>query len=152
MSNYFEAVPHTADLQILVHADTIENLFRISLRGMFESIKPISDFCEYKDEKMICKDLPIKRTIKVASANQEFLLVDFLSEAWSFSDIYNEAYFDAKIFKLTQNLIEAEIIGVPIKGYEVVEIKAVTYHDLYVKKVTDPAGNEAYEANIVFDI
>lgn len=75
------------------------------------------------------------------------LLVDFLSEALYLSDVHNQAYFDVAIDQLTDTNIKAVIKGVAITGFDVVEIKAVTYHDLVIKHVDD-----VWQTDIVFDI
>ena len=44
-------------------------------------------------------------------------------------------------------MIRATLCGIKVEGFEVVEIKAVTYHELKIKK-----ENDTWQADIVFDI
>lgn len=145
----FESISHTADLQIHVYGKTLKDLFRNALIGMFQSIKPITrdKNCYYKNDRLICENLTEIHDVNLTSINMESLLVDFLSEALYLSDVNNEAYLDADITELTDGKICARLSGIKISGFEVVEIKAVTYNDLKIEK---QAGY--YFANIVFDI
>lgn len=143
----FEAVPHTADLKLRIFGTSLQDLFKNAVVGMFQSIGPHAQGCEQKNDRLVCATLPQKREAEVASTAQDLLLVDFLSEALYFSDVYNEAYLDAEIHTLTDTVVKATLHGVTVQRFDVVEIKAVTYHDLFIKKEDD-----YYVAEVVFDI
>lgn len=143
----FEILPHTADFRLKVYGATKEDLFRNALSGMFQAIKPKAADCRYIDNRLVCPDLPARHLVKIRSDNINSLLVDFLSETLYLSDVKDEAYLDAAILKLTDTELEARIKGVKIQGFEAVEIKAVTYHELDIKRVGD-----YFETVIVFDI
>jgi len=143
----FEILPHTADLKIRVYGTTMSDLFRNALIGMFQSIGPRSDICVRKRERVECEQLPIEQGVEVQSHDLESLLVDFLSQALYLSDVYNEAYLDADIYELNNNRIRATIKGVPITGFDNVEIKSVTYHDLRIQQI-----DGVWQTDIVFDI
>ena len=143
----FEQLPHTADIKIRVYGTSLKELFKNALIGMFQVIGPHAKDCKKIKGRLICASLPIQHTIAITSVDRESLLVDFLSEALYLSDINNEAYLDADIHELTDTNIKATIKGVPIEGFDVVEIKAVTYHDLHIQE-----KNGAWQADIVFDI
>lgn len=142
----YQLMPHTADIKLRVWGETREQLFVNALKGMFESIAPKVRQCSKKAEDRACNKL-IERTIEIESLDIETLLVDFLSEALYLSDVYNEAYVDADINRLTDTTIRAKIKGIKIEGFEVVEIKAVTYHDLQVTY-----NDGMWQADVVFDI
>lgn len=143
----FEVLPHTADIKIRAYGKTKKDLFRNALIGMFQSIHPIAPECRVIDNRVICFDLPERHTIKLKASDEESLLVDFLSEALYLSDVHNEAYLDVTIDELTEASINATLHGVAITGFEVVEIKAVTYHELVIQKIDD-----MWQADVVFDI
>jgi SHS2 domain-containing protein len=143
----FEILSHTADLKIRVYGKTIEDLFRNALVGMFQSIGPQSSKCRSENGNLVCDKLPIERTLQVTAPNQESLLIDFLSHALSLSDIHNEAYLDVDIHYVDEKRIDAMLRGIEVEGFEVVEIKAVTYHGLKIEK-----KNERWQTDIVFDI
>lgn len=143
----FELIEHTADLKIRVYGKTPKLLFINALKGMFQSIRPKAPGCVIQNDRLSCSSLPKKRFIDLRSINIESLLVDFLSEALYLSDTYHEAYLDANIIYFHQDHIKAEILGVAIEGFEGVEIKAVTYHDLHIR-----SSNNVWCVDIVFDI
>lgn len=147
MKKDFEFLSHTADIQMRAYGKTKEELFCNALNGMFQSIGPHAQGCETKNGRLICPQLPEKQTVDIRSTQFDLLLVDFLSEALYFSDIHNQAYFDAEIHELTDTHVRATLRGVQIERFDVVEIKAVTYHELEVKQV-----DGVWQATIVFDI
>lgn len=142
----FEFIPHTADIQLRVYGTTLAALFRNALIGMFQSIKPQAPGCRVVDNRILCDQLPQHHTVEVQSFDRNTLLVDFLSEALYLSDVYNEAYLDADIHEINENKIKATLSGVAAT-FEVVEIKAVTYHNLNIIKTDD-----GWQTDIVFDI
>jgi SHS2 domain-containing protein len=147
MHRDFEVLPHTADIKIRVYGDTLEQLFAHALIGMFQAVGPHAARCTKVGERLICDMLPEKHEIEIHSVDLESLLVDFLSQALYFSDIYNEAYLKADVHQITQTYIKATLHGIKITGFDVVEIKAVTYHELYIKRIDD-----YWQAQLVFDI
>jgi SHS2 domain-containing protein len=147
MNKDFELLPHTADIKIRVVGDTLKELFTHALVGMFQAIGPHAPDCQRIDNSLICNELSAQHEITIDSPDREALLVDFLSEALYLSDIHNQAYLKAEIHELTDTHISATIYGVQVTSFEVVEIKAVTYHDLYIKQI-----DNHWQAEIVFDI
>jgi len=147
MERDFEYLPHTADIAVRVYGKTLAQLFRNALAGMFQAVRPIVPSCRVENERIVCDKLPIDRVVEVNAIDVESLLVDFLSEALYLSDVYNEAYLDASVSKCDERHVHATLHGVAVEGFEVVEIKAVTYHDLKVKQ-----NEEGWQVDIVFDI
>lgn len=147
MHKVFEVLSHTADIKIRVWGTTPALLFKHALLGMFTCIDPQAEGCRKIDNRIICDELPRFHEIYVEGPDVEALLVNFLSEALCLSDIYNEAYFDVIIHTINETSIRATLYGVPVKGFEVVEIKAVTYHGLAIKKI-----DAIWQTDIVFDI
>lgn len=143
----FEMLPHTADIKIRAYGATKKELFRNALIGMFNSVQPLTDTCHVENDRVVCDELPVAHDVVLKSGDEESLLVDFLSEALYLSDVYDEAYFDADIHELTANIVKATVRGVHITGFDVVEIKAVTYHELAIKK-----NDDGWQVDIVFDI
>ena len=103
--------------------------------------------CKREGERLVCKELPETHEIKVEAIDRDALLVDFLSEALYLSDVNNEAYLDVEINELSDTTISATLRGIKITGFEVVEIKAVTHHDLKIKEI-----DGMWQVDIVFDI
>lgn len=150
MAKDFEQVPHTADIKIRVYGNSMKQLFKHALQGMFQVIgpHPVKDAeCTMQQERLVCKNLSQAHTVEVDAIDRDALLVDFLSEALYLSDVNNEAYLDADIDELTDTEIKVTLKGIKITGFEVVEIKAVTYHDLKIKEI-----DGEWQVDIVFDI
>jgi len=147
MEKDFEILPHTADIKIRVYGKTLEEFFRNSVIGMFQTIGPKVPGCKKVNDRVICDLLPEKHSVKVRAADIDALLVDFLSEALYLSDIHDEAYLEVAVKEVSDTYISATLHGVKVKGFEVVEIKAVTYHELEIKKI-----DGVWQSNIVFDI
>lgn len=144
----FHQISHTADLKIVVLADTLSELFIGALRAMFFSLRPEVKGCHWVGEVLECDQLPITHHIDLTSSDTGALLIDFLSEALYLSDAYNEVFIDALVSIIDEKNIVATIRGVSLQdGSIAFEIKAVTYHDLIVEQ----RGNGWY-AQVVFDI
>lgn len=135
----YELLEHTADLKIRAYGKDLPELFSNTLKGMFESCRPTIDASQSK----------ITRKIKVHATDLEALLVEFLSQALYLSDVDNEVYFEANV--IIKHKSKKKKLKGKIKGNKVerlgLEIKAVTWHDLEVKKV-----NNQWQATILFDI
>ncbi|MFA5129073.1 MAG: archease [Patescibacteria group bacterium] len=131
----YEILEHTTDLKIRAFGKTKEELFLNMLNGMFFGAGAKTENQEFTPRK-----------IKIKSADEQSLLVDFLSEVLAQSDINNEAYLEVKFEKLAKTELEAKIFGVPVKSFGI-EIKAVTYHGLEIKK-----NSGGWEATVLFDI
>ena len=147
MMQDFEQLPHTADIKIRVYGKTKKDLFRHALIGMFQVVGPKIAGCRVEYERVFCDLLAEKHEIMIQAPDEVALLVDFLSEALYLSDVNDEAYLDADIHELTDRTVKATIYGAKVTGFEVVELKAVTYHELAIKKI-----DNLWQADIVFDI
>lgn len=136
MAKNYEILVHPADLKIRAFGKTKEELFLNMILAMSESLKP-----------GIKKPLQqAKKEIKVESSDLGALLIDFLSEILYLIQTNKEIYNKIKFKKFTDTGIEAEIYGQEMEGFGE-DIKAVTYHDLVVKKV-----NDHWEGVVLFDI
>ncbi|MEW6407633.1 MAG: archease [Patescibacteria group bacterium] len=158
----FEFLEHTADVKMRVFGATLEELFCNAVLGMASLQIPNSKFQILNKSQISnsnhephevhgCPESyvvqgKIQKEIKIASQNLETLLVDFLSEVLTQSDIEHAVFPRAKIKKLTNTEIEAEIFGQKVDKFDE-DIKAVTYHGMEVKKV-----GEHWEAVVLFDI
>jgi len=147
MEKDFELLPHTADIKIRVYGKTLKEFFRNAVIGMFQVIGPKAPGCKKQNDRVICDHLPEHHDIKLDAPDLDALLVDFLSEALYISDVNDEAYLDAEIHEVSDTLIHATVRGVKVQGFEVVEIKAVTYHEMHIEKI-----DGIWQSNIVFDI
>ncbi len=137
MTPKFKILPHTADVRLKVIGKTKEELFKNALAGMAKILKKTA-----KEKK------PIKTKINIQSPDINSLLVDFLSEVLYQSQINHVIYGEVKFSKFSDNELETEIFGFKIDEFDE-DIKAVTYHELNIKK--SPA-NDFFETIVIFDI
>ncbi len=135
----FEIVEHTADVGIKAYGKSLAECFENAAKGMFAIItdnSKIDSVGEYR--------------IELKSDSLEELLVDWLSELLFLNSAYNLVFGEFKVDLDEKNIrLNARALGEEYKrdkhGYGV-EIKAVTYHMLRIKK-TYP-----YEVQVLFDI
>ncbi len=143
MGNNYEIIEHTADVGLKVSGSTKRELFQNAARGMFFLITGFSAFPEQKDREAW--------PVKCEASTTEDLLVSWLSELLYIHNTEYVVFSDFIIRCLTSRLVQAEVWGVKVKDFPCQiekEIKAVTYHNLYVQK--NKKGQ--WEASIIFDI
>ena len=132
----YEILPHTADVRLKASGKTPEELFSEALKGMMTIAKPaIKNSAE-----------SARRHISVVSSDQTALLIDFLNEALSLSQINKEAYTSARFSRFSETELEGELEGKSAVFGE--DIKAATYHGAEIIKT----GRGGYEVTILFDI
>ncbi|MFH1655097.1 MAG: archease [Candidatus Omnitrophota bacterium] len=139
MKNY-ELIEHTADVGIRVSGNDLKEVFIKAASAMFDIIaKPCSVCCKLK-----FKNIQIKENAE----DEEQLLVEWLNELLSLSEIKELIFCKFKIEKLTQNQLEAVVSGYPRENYKIkTEIKAATYHELKIEK-----NDSGYQAQLIFDV
>ncbi len=129
---------HRADIRMEVRAKNLPDLFRFSLRGMAEIIKP---------GELDKKRLTAVYKLSIKSPDLTSLLIDFLSEVLTISHLQQIVFYQVDFIKLEPTRLVAKIYGAKVDRFEE-DIKAVTYHQAEVKQ--DKQG--VYHTIIVFDI
>lgn len=132
----YEILPHTANLGIRAQGGTLEELFLNALRGMASVLAPGA----------LAEPPRAERSVACTAADASTLLVDFLSEALSLSEVHREVYTSAAFGAFSETSLAATLRGVPVQEFAR-DIKAVTYHGVEVTK-----GEGGYEATVVYDI
>jgi len=140
MTKQFEILPHTADARVKVFGETHEELFKNALLAMAGISK--SQKSNLKSQKLF------QTKINIKSPDINSLLVDFLSEALYQSQMNKVIYSEVLFSKFSDTELQAEIRGNKVDSFDE-DIKAVTYHELEIKK-SPPAGG--FETIIVFDV
>ena len=130
---------HTADVQIMVKADTLEELFAGALEGMNRILK-----ANIPSDNMVQSE---RLEIAINSSDVTTLLIDFLSEVLTVSYEKRKIFSGLKISELKDSFIKAWVYGISVKSFDE-DIKAVTYHLAKVEK--NSAGK--WQTRIVFDI
>jgi SHS2 domain-containing protein len=134
-----EIIDHTGDIGLKARAENLEQVFASLAKAMFTIICPN---CSVEPD--------IQIELNLYEEDLEQLLVDWLSEL--------NYYFQTKQFllesvasiRIVNNSLEARVLGSvidPQRHNIAMEIKAVTYHKIYVKKVA-----QEWRAQIIFDV
>lgn len=135
----FTIIEHTADLGIRVTAPTLPDLFVQAAKGMYALLGRLKPGAEQ-----------VEKVLELEAPDAESLLHDWLAELlWEVDG--NGHLFEAFEFtRFCERGLSARCHGsvFDTPGSErSTEIKAVTYHDLRIRKCGD-----IYEVTVIFDI
>ncbi len=141
----FKLIEHPADIGIEIEAEDLKDLFENAARGMLSIMI-------HHPEKVELKE---KRDIKIKGMDLKELLINFLSEFLYYIDAEGLIFKEYKIKTIKEEKegewhLEATLFGETFnreKHGSNIEIKAVTYHRLEIKK-----ENEKWKARVIFDI
>ena len=136
---WLEALDHTADAGIIVHADDLKALFTRAAWGMFSVI---TDLAAVKAAGKV--------RIAVEAADRHALLVKWLSELNYRHVTEHWLFCRFDVLSLTDQQLEAEAHGEridPNRHSIYTEIKAVTFHDLQIENV-----DGRWTAKVIFDL
>ncbi len=135
----FEPIDHTADVGYRLFASTLPELFEIASKALFDAITELDSVQKR-----------LSRTVRVEADDVEALLVAWLAELNYHCATDFELFNAFEIRSFSSRHIEAVAYGEKIEAerHEIkTEIKAVTYHGLYVREV-----EHGWEAQIIFDV
>ena len=130
----YEEVRHTADLCIRVWSSDLPGLFSDAALGMYALTGIITETSPVITRRFVCQ-----------SRDSESLLVQFLAELLYIAENERIAFKELEI-DIDNNGIHAVMNGTPIKAMAKT-IKAVTYHNLKIKKT-----EHGVETELVFDV
>jgi SHS2 domain-containing protein len=132
----FTLTPHTADVRLRVSSESLEDLFRDSVRGMYAVMRG-----------EVHGGQPVTRTIAVDdSADTTSLLVDFLNEVLARAQIGRELFDEVIFTRFDETSLTAELTGSAPAEFEE-DVKAVTYHEAEVRR-----ENGTWTTMLVFDL
>lgn len=142
----YRELEHTADLGLLIQGSTIDELFINSVKGLFHFISPNLKAAE--EPKAFPKKTHFK-IVELDAFTQEELLIHWLNEFIYNFFVKNIFPKSIKITSLTEKNLKAEVeynrYG---KALDVlIEVKAATYHNLFIKKI-----DSIYQASVIFDV
>lgn len=135
----YEQIEHTADVGYRLLAPTLEKLFAIAGRALFATITDLGSIKK-----------SFSRKISATAGDREGLLVAWLSELNYRCLTTHELFCEFSIEALTPTSIRAVGYGEkidPARHEIFTEIKAVTYHGLFVRE-----SSEGWEAQVIFDV
>ncbi len=138
MDRPFVEVDHSGDIAIEATGKTIGELIENMTLGLFSLMY-------YGEVEAI-----IDRSIRVRSKSTEDLLVDWLSEVIASASVHGELYGAVVVNKAGEEYVEAVLQGEkldPEKHNLRFEVKAATYHGLYIEK-----RKNTFHARVLFDL
>lgn len=130
----FNEIQHTADWALEVRAPDMAELFKQAALGMNWLMGIVLE-----------PNKRVEHEVKLSAADYETLLVAFLNEILYEMEI-NSIGFDAFDIRLQGFTLEARLQAAPVKDLKK-SIKAVTYHNLEIRK-----NHDGFETTIVFDV
>ena len=136
----YKILPHTADTRISVTGDTAKQLFRSALEGLAHIQK--KNFCKQQNGLFFRRDV-----IQIKSPDITGLLIDFLSEVLTLSQINKIVYCEVTFYKFWETELKASVKGNKVNYFDE-DVKAVTYHEAEVRRNRD----NQFETVIIFDI
>jgi len=143
MDKKYEILDHPADLKIRAFGKDLPEVFvnmALAIASEFRSSR--------RAERVPAFAKGAAEEIGIESDDLASLLVDWLSEILYRGEINKKVYNDFEINEFSEEpfKIKAKIRGVAVESKNI-DIKAVTYHELEIKKISD-----YWEAIVVFDI
>jgi SHS2 domain-containing protein len=137
----YTLIEHTADIGLKVRAEDYNQLFIFAARGMFNIIGHV------------CRKIKSTKVYKIHTQanNKEELLISWLSELLTLSDINNILLFNFQIKSLTKFSISASAEAVDMNNPAIqtkTQIKAVTYHNVNITQ----KNNKLIQAQVFFDV
>lgn len=139
MKSSFEPIEHTADVGYRLFAPTLAELFAVAGRALFDAITELDSI-----------QPQFERKVAVEAGDGEALLVAWLSELNYRCITELELYGEFVIEAISPTGVRATLKGEkidPARHVIQTEIKAVTYHELYVRQVEG-----GWEAQVIFDV
>jgi protein archease len=131
----YEFLEHTADVRMRVTGATLERVFSDALAGLMELLRPGSP-----------TGPAVRRPVSLSAGDATALLIDFLSLVLLGAETRRERYDRLVVLELTEERIEAELIGAPVAAFGD-DVKAVTYHEAELRR-----QDGLWETVIVLDV
>ncbi|RKU28698.1 protein archease [Candidatus Poribacteria bacterium] len=136
----YEYLEHTADAGMRVWGDSVDLLFTNAAMGLFGMMAVIDSI-----------DETVSMDIEVRADSIEMLLVAWLDELIYQHEVEELFFKRVEILSINSEELFARVHGEPTnfdKHIVYTEIKAVTYHQLYVREIE----NGVWEAQVIFDL
>ncbi len=135
--NKFKFLPHTADIKFVAYGKTLNKVFENAVMATFNAM--------YKGRVKS----KIKKKISVSGEDLDSLLYNLLERAIILVDAEDFLVSKLKIKIDNKNMmLTGELYGDKIKNYPVgLSIKAVTYNDMFVKKISG-----VWKCQVVLDV
>jgi SHS2 domain-containing protein len=137
--NTTKMLPHTADVALSITSETLPGLFRLGLQSLNDLLKP-----DYNPKMNTPK---VTEVIELKSPDRTTLLIDFLSEVLTLSQVHKAIFYEFDILRMTDCQLSATLSGTKVGLFDE-DVKAVTYHEAQISLNED--GD--WQTKIIFDI
>jgi len=137
--SFFAPIDHTADVGYRLWAPTLAELFAVAGRALFDAITELDSIQLHRE-----------RQIEVRADDVEALFVAWLAELNFYCITALELYGEFRIESISPTSVRATVRGEkidPARHVIQTEIKAVTYHELFVRQ-----AENGWEAQVIFDV
>ncbi len=141
----YKLIDHTADIGCEIFGKTKKELFANSVAAVFELMLGRRTFSETNENTAL-----ETKSLTVEGADLEDLFINFLREVLYLFNGEEWVVVDCKPLQVTNKHIVVQLTGEPYistKHQVKMEIKAVTYHGLSVKKT-----KTGWVAKVIFDV
>ncbi len=128
-------ISHTADLKIAIEGNTLEDIFGKAAAALAGIVAG-----------KILKDFNQEEKIKITAGEESALLIDFLNEIISRTQINRAVYPEIEILELCENRAEIKLKGARVDDFRK-DVKAATYHGVKIER-----RNGKLIAEILFDV
>jgi SHS2 domain-containing protein len=136
MEKEFVFLEHPADIKFKAFGKDLDEVFENTSKAISSYLSP--------DKKVESNKSKI---VHLQAPDFESLLYNFVDEILYLLDADKFVVSKAKV-KIEKNRLEARIFGDDSKNYEIKQIKAATYADMYIKEATD----KTWECQMVLDV
>jgi len=136
MEKEFVFLEHPSDIKFKAFGKNLDEVFENTAKAISSYLSP--------DRKVESKK---SKKIHLRASDLESLLYSFVDEILFLLDAEKFVVSKAKV-SINDNQMEAEIFGDNSKEYEIKQIKAATYADMYIKEIAE--GN--WECQMVLDV
>jgi SHS2 domain-containing protein len=132
----YHEVPHTADRAFRVRGRDLAEIFTCAAQAMFA----------WQRRPAVTAATRI-REVHVSGVDREALLVKWLNELLYLQETYGECYSRFDVAEISDTALRAYVEGARCGAASRRTIKAVTFHDLKIKRL--PRG---WETTVVVDV
>jgi len=121
----FRVLSHTADLRLKIFGKNETELFQNAALALA--------YILFNDIERRLRFIRGYDSIRAEAADINTLLVNFLNELLTRSNVQKKVYPRLKILRFSPQVIEAQAAGFPVDYFDE-DVKAVSYHEAAIKK------------------
>jgi len=135
----YQHIDHTADVGLQIFGSSLKQLFENAAEGMFDFITELQRV-----------DSNTERHIEITAGDRDALLVTWLSELNYILQTEDILFKDFLINDMSDTRLQGIARGEqfePQRHVIYTEVKAVTYHQLYIRE-----SDDGWQAQVIFDL